>query len=73
MLKVAEKFEHRSQSTRNRYFTYLKAAFRFGKKHGITKNNPFENWSKKKETPRRSMLTVEDLQKLIAHAEPHLS
>jgi integrase len=72
MLRVADHYKDRSQSTRNRYLGYLRAIFRWGIRHGITKNNPLMNWQKTKEAPRRSQLTVEDLKKLIEHAEPHL-
>jgi len=61
-----------SQSTRNRYLGYLRAIFKFGVRHGFTKNNPLASWSKSKELPRRAQLTVEDLKKIIQHAAPHL-
>ncbi|MEN6440888.1 MAG: site-specific integrase [Syntrophobacter sp.] len=72
MMQIAGYYKERSQSTRNRYFVYLRAIFRFGVRHGITKNNPLQNWSKKKEAPRKSMLTIEDLRRIISHAGPHL-
>jgi integrase len=72
MQAVADAYRERSQSTRNRYFTYLKAIFRFGIKMKLTSNNPLEGWIKSKEPRRKSALTVEDLRKIIEHADPHL-
>jgi integrase len=72
MLNIAELYKDKSQATRNRYFTYLKAIFRWGLKHEITKNNPLKNWVKKKEQPWRFQLTVDDLKKILTKAAPHL-
>jgi integrase len=72
MLKVAEIFKDRKQATRNRYFGYLRAIFRFGVRHGLTKNNPLQQWKKPKEDPRPSLLAVEDVKKIIASAPEHL-
>ena len=72
LLEVSEYYKERSQATRNRYFTYLRAIFRWGIRHGLVDSNPLKNWQRKKEMPRRSQLTVLDLKKIIAHAEPHL-
>jgi len=72
MLEIANLYKERSQSTRNRYFVYLRAIFRFGIRHGLNKNNPLAQWQKKKEPPRQSLLTLENLKKIIVHAAPHL-
>lgn len=74
VLKIAEYYraQGRSQATVNRYFGYLRAIFRFGIKHDLIKNNPLKNWQKKRELPRRSPLTVDDLKKIMRHADPHL-
>ncbi|HYB04077.1 MAG TPA: tyrosine-type recombinase/integrase, partial [Nitrososphaerales archaeon] len=60
-------------ATRQRYLTYLKAIFRFGLEHDLTTNNPLRKWKKSKEKKRRFYFTVEDLEKIIANAEPHLN
>ena len=72
MLNFISVYKDRSQSTRNRYFCYLKAMLRFGIKHKMTTNNPLEGWSKSKEPYRELRLTVEDLGKILVHAKPHL-
>lgn len=72
MLPFIAHYSEHSQSTRNRYFGYLKAIFNFGVRHGITKNNPLRAWQKQRELPRSLPLTVEDLFKIHQNAEPHL-
>lgn len=72
MLKIAEHYQDRTQATRNRYFGYLRAVFRFGVKKNLTKNNPLITWSKPGEEPRRSRLTVEDLALIKECAPCHL-
>lgn len=61
MLKIAAHYKDRDQATRNRYFTYLRAMFRFGIRNNLTKNNPLATWMKPKENPRRSQLSLGDL------------
>lgn len=72
LLKVADLYKDRKQATRNRYFGYLRAIFRFGVRTGITKNNPLTPWRKPKEEPRPSLITAEDVKKIIACAPEHL-
>ena len=72
MLQVIQYYQDRSQATRNRCLGYLRAVFRFGIKHHLTKKNPLESWSKAKEVPRRSQLTVEDLKLIMECAPCHL-
>jgi len=72
VMRVAEYYKDRSQSTRNRYLSYMNAIFNFGIKHGLTHNNPLATWKKAKEVPRQTLLTVHDLQKIYKHAAPHL-
>lgn len=72
MIKFIEIYRDRSQTTRNRYFDYLKVIFNFWIRYGMTKSNPLAKWKKPKELPRQTLLTVEDLIKIHNHAEPHL-
>jgi integrase len=72
MMRVADHYKGRAQATRNRYFTYLKAIFRYGIRIKLTKNNPLQEWKKSKEQPRQFFLTVDDLKKIICSASPHL-
>lgn len=72
LLKVAEHYQGCTQATRNRYFGYLRAAFRFGIKNNLTKINPLVAWSKPGEEPRRSRLTIEDLALIKECAPCHL-
>lgn len=72
ILEAVRPFLDRTQSTRNRYLGYLRAVFRFGIAHGLTKNNPLANWKKPKEQPRRSLLTVAGLRKILDSAPEHL-
>jgi integrase len=72
MQGVLEYYKDRSIATKNRYMQYLNAIFSYGIEHGLTKNNPLARWKKTKEPRRRVCLKVEDLQRLMQHAEPHL-
>lgn len=72
LLKVADLFTARKPATRNRYFGYLRAIFRFGIRSGNTKNNPLTPWRKSKEPPRPSQLNADDVKKIIACAPEHL-
>jgi integrase len=70
--RVADYYKNRSHSTRNRYFGYLRAIFRFGIRNEITSNNPLKAWVRKREEPRPFNLTEEDLKKICENAPPHL-
>ncbi len=69
---IATKYGQRSQSTRNRYTRYLKSILNFGVEHGHCGKNPLLRWKRPKEQPRQTLLTVEDLKKIIESAAPHL-
>ena len=62
----------RSNITINRYANYLDAIFNFGLKVWKTSNNPMENYTKLKETPRKVSLTVEDIRKIMDAASEHI-
>lgn len=70
---INDNYGHVKQITRNRYLDYLKVIFNYGVDHGLTQNNPLAKWRKKRENPRDMFLTVEDLTKIRAHANPHLA
>jgi integrase len=72
LMIVANRLQSQSQATRNRYIGYLKTIFRWGIRHGFTKDNPLSIWSKVKEGQRIPQLNISDLKKIIQHAEPHL-
>ncbi|MYL83460.1 tyrosine-type recombinase/integrase [Desulfovibrio aerotolerans] len=62
----------RSQYTVNKYCDYVSFIFNFGIDNGFTSVNPLKHWKKPKVQPWDLKLTVEDVKKIIAHAEPHL-
>lgn len=70
---VERAWGQRTLATRQRYLGYLKALFRFGVEHGYTTNNALAKWRKTKERKRDLRLTLQDLEKLMAHAAPHLA
>ena len=72
IMRVAEKYADKAQATRNRYFDYLRAIFRFGVDQEITTNNPMKKWKKIKEARRTVYLTADDLRRIYEHAAPHL-
>ncbi|NDY55608.1 tyrosine-type recombinase/integrase [Desulfovibrio sulfodismutans] len=72
MLNFAIKYKDLSQSTRNRYFMYLKALFNFGIRHELIKNNPLKHWKKPKEEPKKFQINDDDLGIILKHSMPHL-
>lgn len=72
MVEFGQRYQDRSQATRNRYLSYLKTIFAWGLRHDLLKDNPLKNWHPSKEAPRRSQLTVDDLKKIMAVAPEHL-
>ncbi|WP_243438181.1 tyrosine-type recombinase/integrase [Fundidesulfovibrio soli] len=73
LLTFAGEFSGRAQSTRNRYMDYINAIFNFGVAHKLISENPMANWKKPKEAKRDVQLSVNDLGRIIQHAEPHLA
>ncbi|MDP2848473.1 MAG: site-specific integrase [Humidesulfovibrio sp.] len=63
----------KSTPTVNRYLGYLRSVFRFGIAQGLTTKNPLSAWRKTPERKKDVHLTVEDLRRIIAVAEPHLA
>lgn len=70
---VGANFANHAQATRNRYIGYLKSIFEYGVCHGQLRENPLARWKKGKEDRHKSMLTMEDFEKLRTIAPPHLT
>jgi integrase len=64
--------KYRSQITVNRYCDYLAAVFNFGVSTGLTLKNPMTGRKKTKEQPFDVMLTIDDMKKIMEHADAHL-
>ena len=75
MVRIVDHYSKRrvTPATINRYLSYLKAMFRFGIKLQIIENNPLEHWQKRKELPKKSLLTLVDLRKIQKHSPDHLA
>lgn len=65
-------FNQRYSTTKNRYLSYMKIMYAYGVRKKMLKENPLADWKKTKEKPRDLNLTVEDLQKIVDAAAPHL-
>ena len=62
----------RSPITINRYGHYLRAFFRYAIDLGYMDKNPMSRWRPKKTPPKEVKLTLEDFQKIMKNADPHL-
>ena len=62
----------RSQTTINRYCHYLNAIFNYAMENEYIKNNPMKQWRKSKDKPRIVQLNLEDVAKIMEHAQPHV-
>jgi integrase len=71
-LNLAMRFSEKSACTQNRYMEHLHIMLRFGAAQGLIQKDPMQGWKKHRETKRDVKLTLEDLQKIYAHAVPHL-
>ena len=71
-IRVAKRFAGKSVCTQNRYMDYLHIVLRFGVSQELLTKDPMYGWKKHKEKKRDFKLTLEDLQKIFAHAAPHL-
>lgn len=64
----------KSVPTTNRYLGYLRAVFKFGESHEMISKSPMARWKKSRESDKKHvLLTVDDLKRLIAVADPHVS
>jgi integrase len=73
MAIIGAKYAAAAQATRNRYIGYLKAIFEYGVENGHIPANPLRRWKKQREAPRQPLLTVEDLERIMRQAAPHLA
>ncbi|GAB6037866.1 hypothetical protein JCM15519_24250 [Fundidesulfovibrio butyratiphilus] len=62
----------RSKTTVNRYTDYLNAVFNFGLEMGLTKTNPMKGRKKTKERPREVQINLDDVKKIMEHADTHV-
>lgn len=62
----------RSKVTVNRYCDYLDAIFNFGCQNGLMNSNPMKMRKRIRERPREVQLTVDDMKRIMACAEPHV-
>lgn len=74
VMRFADKaWGHLKAISRQRYMGYLRAIFRFGVAHELCTKNPLAKWKTHKEARHDVRLTVEDMEKLLAFAAPHLA
>ena len=72
IFKVSERFNDKSDATKNRYMDTLNAIFNLGCQLELIIKNPMRSWKKFKEKPREIYLTVQDLSKIYNLAPDHL-
>lgn len=61
----------RSQASVNRYCCFLDK-FCFAVANGLMAQNPMAQWRKTKEPPRQFQITLEDVSKIMEHADDHV-
>ena len=62
----------RSQASVNRYCCFLRTIFNFAVANGLMAQNPMAQWRKTKEPPRQFQITLEDVSKIMEHADDHV-
>ena len=62
----------RSQVTINRYCCFLRTIFNHAKANMLMDSNPMDQWHKSKEPPRQFQITMEDVAKIMEHADKHV-
>ncbi|WP_319760564.1 tyrosine-type recombinase/integrase [Maridesulfovibrio sp.] len=72
LLNMLEHYPKLNQSTKNRYFAYLRAVFNWGIAHDYITVNPLQKWKMSKEAPRQFEISLEELTQIIRHSPPHL-
>lgn len=73
--KLAVEYSGLSNSSFNRYITYLNVIFNFGVDFEYIEKNPMAAWRKrvmKREKTRELEITLEDVQAILDHAAPHV-
>ncbi len=63
---LAEHFENKAVSSRNRHITQLKAMFNWAIEEGLITHNPAAKLKKAREVGRNRYLTLEEIHKLLA-------
>ncbi|QTO40875.1 tyrosine-type recombinase/integrase [Desulfovibrio desulfuricans] len=62
----------RSQASVNRYCCFLRTIFNFAVANGLMAQNPISQWRKTKEPPRQFQISLEDVAKIMKHADAHV-
>ena len=62
----------RSQASVNRYCDYVDAIFNFGMEMELISKSPMKGRKKAKEQPRDVQVSVDDIRRIMDHAEPHI-
>ena len=62
----------RSQASVNRYCDYIDAIFNFGMEMELISKTPMKGRKKAKEQPRDVQVSVDDIRRIMDHAEPHI-
>ena len=62
----------RSQASVNRYCCFLRTIFNFAVVNGLMSHNPMTQWRKTKEPPRQFQITLEDVARIMEHADVHV-
>ena len=62
----------RSQASVNRYCDYIDAIFNFGMEMELISKSPMKGRKKAKEQPRDVQVSVDDIRRIMDHAEPHI-
>ena len=62
----------RSQASINRYCCFLRTIFNFAVANGLMAQNPMTQWRKTKEPPRQFQISLEDVSKIMEHADAHV-
>lgn len=74
MSMVKKYWSHLSPRSIGRYLGYLRSVFKFGQRHGLVNTHPLMQWKKKKYGKKVNFtLSIEDLQRIIDSAAPHVS
>ena len=62
----------RSQGSINRYCCFLRTIFNYAVANGLMAHNPMTQWHKTKEPPRQFQITLEDVARIMEHADVHV-
>jgi len=62
----------RSQASINRYCCFLRTIFNFAVVNGLMSHNPMTQWHKTKEPPRQFQITLDEVARIMKHADAHV-